>query len=555
MHPILNVVVVGFHHKKGCQVEYCYPPLRDDVVPDPDKDIPEQWASLPSLALPDGVHNVNEDVIYFLLPSIETPNRAIFGISCYRQISAKDLVSKDKDVTRSSVQKSVCVLSRIPLFGVLRAKLEVITQTYFNEKDFSKVDVLRQMYTNLCDLFDVEFIDAHAAFVGLSLNPLLNIFKHRTLMLFKLLLLERKVVFDIFPVNLLGDIMIGLASLFPNLVDEGLYEAASYAVRGYSSSTEKNKAEVEDVAAEVDDIQLNLEEKSTKSTSKTLLDNVEETLNKIIIGKQENQESECFEEAVAAQEDVSSKLNPSSFNTDEYGFPLSIFTKGSLFHPYLSISYLDMIKSDNTRAFCIGVTNAIFKTRRDIIDVIVSIDDKGEGQIEILSPELKRQLTLTTQDLRFTDFLLKMKDMNMEPAFYEGSDDWIRSQFQDYLCAVLAASESDNSDIYSEYNEEFIQAWKTKHNYRVWSCGEHPGISQIPPAHPFAGQLSVNDVFLKMGHTLNSSEQGRKMISTLSNTGRYMSETGSRFKSSISSWVRNTASKLQTDTKSDNNDQ
>ena len=87
-----------------------------------------------------------------------------------------------------------------------------------------------------------------------------------------------------------------------------------------------------------------------------------------------------------------------------------------MFHPYLSISYLDMIKSDNTRAFCIGVTNAIFKTRRDIIDVIVSIDEKGEGQIEILSPELKRQLTLTTQDLRFTDFLLKMKDMNMEPA-------------------------------------------------------------------------------------------------------------------------------------------
>ena len=72
------------------------------------------------------------------------------------------------------------------------------------------------MYTNLCDLFDTEFIDTHAAFVGLSLHPLLNIFKHRTLMLFKLLLLERKVVFDIFPVNLLGDIMIGLASLFPS---------------------------------------------------------------------------------------------------------------------------------------------------------------------------------------------------------------------------------------------------------------------------------------------------------------------------------------------------
>lgn len=75
-----------------------------------------------------------------------------------------------------------------------------------------------------------------------------------------------------------------------------------------------------------------------------------------------------------------------------------------------------MINSDNTRAYCIGVTNALFKTRKDMVDVIVTVDEKGDGQIEILSAELKRQLTLTTQDLRFTDFLLRMKDMNIDPA-------------------------------------------------------------------------------------------------------------------------------------------
>jgi hypothetical protein len=25
--PVLHVLVVGFHHKRGCQVEYAYPPL------------------------------------------------------------------------------------------------------------------------------------------------------------------------------------------------------------------------------------------------------------------------------------------------------------------------------------------------------------------------------------------------------------------------------------------------------------------------------------------------------------------------------------------------
>ena len=66
----------------------------------------------------------------------------------------QELINKSDDVTRASVQKAVCVLSRIPLFGPLKAKLEVITQAYFEQKDFSKVDVLAQMYTNLCDIFD-----------------------------------------------------------------------------------------------------------------------------------------------------------------------------------------------------------------------------------------------------------------------------------------------------------------------------------------------------------------------------------------------------------------
>ena len=70
-----------------------------------------------------------------------------------------------------------------------------------------------------------------------------------------------------------------------------------------------------------------------------------------------------------------------------------------------------MIQSETTRAYCIGVTNAIFKTKRNISDVIITLDEKGEGQIEILSPELKRQLALTTQDLRFADFMLKMREL------------------------------------------------------------------------------------------------------------------------------------------------
>ena len=51
----------------------------------------------------------------------------------------QELINRPNEVTRNTVQKSVCVISTLPLFGVLTAKLELITRVYFNERDFEKV--------------------------------------------------------------------------------------------------------------------------------------------------------------------------------------------------------------------------------------------------------------------------------------------------------------------------------------------------------------------------------------------------------------------------------
>ena len=59
-NPVLHVLVIGFHHKKGCQVEYSWPPL----IPEggsKSSNLPAQWKHLPSLALPDGAHNFDAD--------------------------------------------------------------------------------------------------------------------------------------------------------------------------------------------------------------------------------------------------------------------------------------------------------------------------------------------------------------------------------------------------------------------------------------------------------------------------------------------------------------
>lgn len=52
---------------------------------------------------------------------------------------------------------------------------------------------------------------------------------------------------------------------------------------------------------------------------------------------------------------------------------------------------------------------------------MVQVDEEGQGDVEIFDAELRRQLTLTTPDLRFCDFILKSMEVNREstPSKFE----------------------------------------------------------------------------------------------------------------------------------------
>ena len=154
--------------------------------------LPEIWRTLPSLALPDGAHNYDRDTIFFHLPD-PSDGSTVYGVSCYRQIDADKLKARTSDVTRGSVQKSVVVLSRYPLYGLIAAKCEMITHAYFGELDFSKVECLRELYDNLNSVINDTLLESSEAFLDLSPRRLILTFHSKILMLFKLLLLEKKV--------------------------------------------------------------------------------------------------------------------------------------------------------------------------------------------------------------------------------------------------------------------------------------------------------------------------------------------------------------------------
>lgn len=68
-------------------------------------------------------------------------------LRCNRQIATSALLSKEADVTRSTVQKAVVVLAAKPLFGLIRDKLGVVTRAFFNQRDFRDISILK----DFCD--------------------------------------------------------------------------------------------------------------------------------------------------------------------------------------------------------------------------------------------------------------------------------------------------------------------------------------------------------------------------------------------------------------------
>ncbi|KAM3823372.1 late secretory pathway protein AVL9 homolog isoform 3-T3 [Vipera latastei] len=410
--PVLHIVVVGFHHKKGCQIEFSYPSLIPGESHDSNS-LPEEWKYLPFLALPDGAHNYQEDTVFFHLPPRSSDRSTIYGVSCYRQIEAKALKVRQADITRETVQKSVCVLSQLPLYGLLQAKLQLITHAYFEEKDFSQISILKELYEHMNSSLGGSSLEGSQVYLGLSPRDLVLQFKHKVLILFKLILLEKKVLFYISPVNRLVGVLMTVLSLFP------------------------------------------------------------------------------------------------------------------------------------------GATNILFHQQKHLSDAIVEIE---EALVQIHDPDLRKVLNPTTADLRFADFLVKHVTENRDDVFldgtgWEGGDEWIRAQFGSYLHALLAATvEPDSEKILSDFGTAFVAAWKNTHNYRVWNSNKHPALTEVNPSHPFQGQYSVSDVKLRLSHSVQNSERGKKIGNAMVTTSRNVVQTGravgqsvggalTSAKTAVSSWL------------------
>ncbi|KAJ8376886.1 hypothetical protein SKAU_G00074660, partial [Synaphobranchus kaupii] len=428
--------------------------------------LPEEWKYLPFLALPDGAHNYQEDTVYFHLPPLHVDLKCVYGVSCYRQIEAKALKVRQADVTRETVQKSVCVLSRVPLYGLLQAKLQLITHAYFEEKDFSQISILKELYDHMNGSLRGTALEGSQVYLGLSPRDLILHFRHKVLILFKLILLEKKVLFYVSPVNRLVGALMTVLSLFPGMIEHGLADSSHYKpknsasdeptfVPGIPGSEEFVSVSVTDIAnatrelvGEASEEVVGEEQREEhgqgspahkrpedspfsagdnhhlKPPSRASPQSSEsdwETLDPSVLeeagpGDQRapSELPETFDPEpglpITVQPQSSSSptaLTPglvSGLEEDQYGLPLAIFTKGYLCLPYMALQQHHLLSDVTVRGFVAGATNILFRQQRHLSDAIVEVE---EARIQIQDPELRKLLSLTTADLRFADYLVK----------------------------------------------------------------------------------------------------------------------------------------------------
>lgn len=113
----------------------------------------------------------------------------------------------------------------------------------------------------------------------------------------------------------------------------------------------------------------------------------------------------------------------------ECGFPLPLFEDGYLCLPYLSLQYLDLLSDPAVEGFVVGASNVLFKQKRQLFDILVELN---EMRIETGDMVLRRQLTLSTEDLRFADHVVRHGPMQ--------GDTWIRDQYASYLIYLIRTS-------------------------------------------------------------------------------------------------------------------
>jgi hypothetical protein len=231
-NPILYIAVVSFNQKKGSIIEFTYPEKTElleknessklffeSLINNEDKkcntvekvfdNINNQ---LTYLCMPDGAHSLTSDSQFFLIQNFK---KILFGISCYRQLQVTQAMKEDEqENTRECVQKAMCIISTLPLFGQMASKLSITMLAYFNQDSLKNKQIIEDLYGNYSNNY-LSKIKVGEILASFSLKRLISFTKDKIFSLIKLIMLEKKILVYSHISNNICSFIFSFLSLFP----------------------------------------------------------------------------------------------------------------------------------------------------------------------------------------------------------------------------------------------------------------------------------------------------------------------------------------------------
>lgn len=240
------------------------------------------------------------------------------------------------------------------------------------------------------------------------------------------------------------------------------------------------------------------------------------------------------------------------------GLPLQIFGKGSMFGPYTPLQLLDLLADDGTKSYVVGSTNSLLPQQKDrYSDILINLDEDSIvinspslRSALVLSAADRRWIDLLTQIVN--DSWDEEHPSQPKTLGFMGSEEFIRLQFEEYLLALLSSMKyheelypSDvgesghrsrtqlqnlniEGDPAIDFNTEFLIQWKTTSNYALFSRLTSDALlfSITEPRHPNAGGLTMEDVQRRLAqqvadlHLDERVREGREALNRHISTGQ-----------------------------------
>lgn len=187
--PLYCICVVSFQQGQGSVLDFQYP-----------TDLP-CIPHLPALALPDNSHRNQQDFTCF---TVEIEGKVRYGTACFRQVLT--------DESRSALQKAVVVVATKPIYSWMKGNLEGITDNFL-QTECSDTKILVTAFETLKRAARTAGIVPLTA--QISVTSLVKMLREDILILWKLLLLESRLIVFSESSGKVSSAYLSLLSLFP----------------------------------------------------------------------------------------------------------------------------------------------------------------------------------------------------------------------------------------------------------------------------------------------------------------------------------------------------